>query len=370
MLNNVVQKFNTVVPKDLSFWLYHGGAISALVILQMAISFIARGGFELFLFSFFAMTTWSFAFTISVLGFRYCYIVKQWHDLPITKLILIVIGLAIAFSHYIFYFMSLLTLPEYWSEIYAIELRESPNISETKLFFKFYLSNIIATCLYTVAWVFLYLGITNARSAKESQLDNLNLQNSLKEAQLSGLSNQLNPHFLFNSLNNIRFMIHENADQADNMITSLSEVLRYSLESSEHEKRPLSQEVQVILNYIDIVNIQYEERLQFSIDINDELMNLLVPPMMLQLLIENAVKHGLEHLQEGGSIALSATTYTDSVEFTVVNDIPQEASLPKQSTGIGLKNIQQRLALLYGSKAGIKTDNFGKQFRVRINLPR
>lgn len=355
--------------KDFKFWIYHFTMLFILVFLQLALSFFMRGGDELLVFSLFAMGSWAIGFTITVFYYRVKYRQKQWQEISIVKLIFFSIVLAIIYANIIFFFFLLISIVYFWTEIYAIEVQHSPSLSQSELFFKVYVGNITSTSLFLFTWMFLYIGITNARSAKLSQLDNLRLQNSLKGAQLSSLSNQLNPHFLFNSLNNIRFMIHENAELADNMITSLSEVLRYSLESSEHEKCLLSKEVEVIQRYIEIINIQFEERLDFNMEIPDTLMTITVPPMVLQMLIENAVKHGLEQMQHGGRISLVASSQPQYIEFKVVNDIPEKGSIESNSTGLGLKNIQQRLALLYSDKASIEAKKVDNTFEVTICLP-
>jgi sensor histidine kinase YesM len=356
-------------PKESKFWLYHLGMLSVLAVLQVLINSSLSTGGELFWFHVIDFTIWLTAYTIAVLYYRICYKKRQWQDKSTVMLIFISMILSVVFAHLMFGINSAITLPIYWDEFYAQKIIESPNLTESQLLIRLYIANIISSSIFILAWVFLYMGITNARTAKLSQLDNLRLQNSLKEAQLSTLSNQLNPHFLFNSLNNIRFMIHENAEQADNMITALSEVLRYSLESSEHEKRLLSKEIEVILRYIEIVNIQFEDRLNFTMDVPEDLMGLTVPPMLLQMLIENAVKHGLEQLQHGGYITLSATKNSNYVEFRVINDIPEKDDYESNSTGLGLKNIQQRLELLYSDKASIETKRIDNEFEAKIRLP-
>lgn len=343
--------------------------IVLLNVMQFALSFIAGAGADLFTFNIIAMTAWSVAFSVSMLFYRYHYAQKRWNDLPITKFILTSFIFSIGVAHVVTLFYVVLTFPYFWNDIYAYRVSEAPNISEAKVFFEIYVGNVSGTTLFSLGWIFLYVGITKDRSAKASLLDNLRLQNSLKEAQISSLSNQLNPHFLFNSLNNIRFMIHENAQQADNMITSLSEVLRYSLESSQHEKRPLSKELEVISRYIDIVNIQYEDRLKFKKDISDDLMDMSLPPMLLQMLLENAVKHGLEHLKEGGKITLSATQEGEDALFVVVNDVPKPAPVKSNSTGLGLENIRQRLALIYGKNASLTVQALDATFKASIKLP-
>lgn len=197
----------------------------------------------------------------------------------------------------------------------------------------------------------------------------MRLQNSLKEAQISSLSNQLNPHFLFNSLNNIRFMMHENARHADNMIVALSEILRYSLESSKHDKVRLSQEIAIIERYIAIVKIQMEERLHFSMEIPDSLASCQLPPMVLQMLIENAIKHGLDQLPRGGSLRVQAEQEGAQLILRVVNDQPTNRE-EQDGMGIGLHNIRQRLQLLYGDRASLSIVQDPAQFTVTIKIPK
>jgi sensor histidine kinase YesM len=363
-LNNI-----SVFSKEPKFWIYHGGMLSIVIFVQLAISFIDPEESELHNVNVIAITLWSCLYSLAVLAYRFVYLKKRWHELPIGRLMVVSFVFAITASHLLFGVFSAVLYPMFWDDIVASQLRNSPNLTEEKILLRIYISNIFSSTIFMLAWVFLYIGITSARTARESKLDNLRLQNSLKEAQLSSLSNQLNPHFLFNSLNNIRFMIHENAQQADNMITAFSEVLRYSLESSEHEKRPLRNEVDVIKRYIDIVNIQFEERLNFSMSIADDLMEIQVPPMLLQMLIENAVKHGLEQMQYGGDISLMAEPKSGYVEFRVLNDIPQTSAYQSQSTGLGLNNIQQRLHLLYAGQASVDAGRIGDKFQVIICLP-
>ena len=355
--------------KDVTFWAYHFSMLSILVLVQLILVYILRGGDQLLMYNLFEIGIWSIIFSLAVLFYRYLYHQKQWHDLYIVKLIFFSIVLAIVMSHLVFFFFAITLFPFFWSDLYHFEISQYPDIGHLELLFRYYVGNIISTSLFMVVWMFLYIGITNRRAAKLSQLDNLRLQNSLKEAQLVGLSNQLNPHFLFNSLNNIRFMIHENAEQADNMITSFSEVLRYSLESSQHEKRGLRKEVEIIERYIEIVNIQFEDRLNFKMDIDENLLEMSVPPMLFQMLVENAVKHGLEQMQNGADIIVSAAPKADHVEFNVMNQTPNGGSKDTNSTGLGLKNIRQRLALLYANKASIDITRNKNTFNVKICLP-
>tara|TARA_B110000881_G_C18490733_1_gene471669 strand:+ start:64 stop:858 length:795 start_codon:yes stop_codon:yes gene_type:complete len=239
------------------------------------------------------------------------------------------------------------------------------NIIFGQLFFLLFTYQVMAC-----SWGFIYNYSIESKHAQEIQLNNLRLINSLKDAQLSNLTNQLNPHFLFNCLNNIRFVIHENQKKADDMIVTLSELLRYSLECSNKEKVELSTELDIINKYIKLESIQLEQRLTFKLNCSDECLEYLIPPMVLQLMVENAIKHGIEHLTEGGLIELDITQSKDLLLLTVTNDKPMNYSLLKESTKLGLKNIKKRLNLLYGDKSSLLIVDNDHEFEAKIIIPK
>jgi LytS/YehU family sensor histidine kinase len=148
----------------------------------------------------------------------------------------------------------------------------------------------------------------------------------------------------------------------------LSEILRYSLESSRHEKISLGHELSIIAKYIAVVGVQFEERLRFEMRIPQELHEALVPPMVLQMLVKNAIKHGLEHLSAGGALSLEAAQESARLAFKVANDAPAQAR-KQPGIGLGLRNIAQRLELLYGSRASIDVTASERRFCVQLALP-
>ncbi|NRB78730.1 MAG: histidine kinase [Saccharospirillaceae bacterium] len=229
---------------------------------------------------------------------------------------------------------------------------------------------VFAYQVMACSWGFIYNYAIESKRAQEIQLNNLRLINSLKDAQISSLTNQLNPHFLFNCLNNIRFVIHENQKKADEMIVNLSELLRYSLECSNKEKVELSTELDIIHKYIKLETIQLEQRLTFKLNSSDEFLEYLIPPMTLQLLVENAIKHGIEHLNKGGLIELDITQSADSLIFTVKNDKPAAYSLLKVGTKIGLRNIKQRLQLLYNQQSSLTIIDNDQLFEAKMIIPK
>lgn len=312
---------------------------------------------------------WATCFFLAGLALRRRYIVNAWGTQNISQVLIKGLFVSTLLCLIITLVLSVLFLPIFLDEVLAQKRIESPGMSTSKFIWTFFIANWVQSLFYLFAWLGLYIGITNSRRAKAAEVDNLRLQNSLKEARLSSLSNQLNPHFLFNALNNIRFMIQENGEHAEEMIMSLSEVLRYSLESSKQDKLPLEKEVGIIERYIDLVKIQFEDRLQFNLDIDKTLHRKLVPPMILQMLIENAVKHGVEQLQNGGVIEVRCFESGGRLMMSVCNDIPKKKRTNTSDTGIGLKNIEQRLRLLYANGASLKHGVVDEQFCVSIDLP-
>ncbi|MEM7360711.1 MAG: histidine kinase [Pseudomonadota bacterium] len=357
-------------PKDPEFWAHHIGGMATVILTQFMVGYVVSDNWSDHLdFEILALSCWVLGFTVMMLVYRSRYHEQSWSKLSLIKLLSKSLSLLVVLALVSVVCMLAISLPGYWETFYQEKLETTPEITEARYLFAIVVTNWATTSAMGVSWAFLYIGITNQRRVKQSEMDNLRLQNSLKEAQLSSLSNQLNPHFLFNSLNNIRFMIHENADQADETITALSEILRYSLESSQYERLPLAKEIEIVQRYMDIVRIQFEERLRFEMAVPAELLSVCIPPMLIQILIENAVKHGLEQIKEGGLIQMDAAREGNNIVLEVSNDIPQASFPNTDNTGIGLKNIRQRLQLLYGDRASLAASRNQGKFKVLIHLP-
>ena len=178
-----------------------------------------------------------------------------------------------------------------------------------------------------------------------------------KEMQISLLKSQINPHFLFNTLNSISTLMHSSKDQARKMITQLSDVFRYALDSHRSETVELANEIQFIENYIRIQQVRFEERLKFHKDIDPNCLNMRIPPMILQPLIENSVKYGIAPKEDGGNIYLTVKQQGKKVFFEVRDDgLGSNAKkvLDSAGSGVGMANTELRLKSYYGPDAKLK----------------
>lgn len=350
------------------FWSYHIGGIVVLLTFDLALNSILTSS-SVWNFYSTAGITWGVCFFFAGLILRSHYKNADWETQTQSMVLIKTIASCMFFGFFIVLIMSFISMSLYFDDYLLYRRYQNGNVWSIQIIIEFFFRNWFATSFYLLCWMMLYIGITSRRKAKQIEIDNLRLQNSLKEAELSSLSNQLNPHFLFNALNNIRFMIHEDANNAEKMLMSLSSVLRYSLDSSKNEKVPFEEELEISHRYIDLIQIQFEERLNFSLDIPKQLSECHLPPMVLQMLLENAVKHGIDNIREGGTITVEAKLEDQAMILIVCNDLPADYSSKTKEPGIGLYNIGQRLDLLYGAQGSIKTEVVENKFCVTVEIP-
>lgn len=172
-----------------------------------------------------------------------------------------------------------------------------------------------------------------------------------KQAQLDNLSMQLNPHFLFNSLNSIKALTLEDPKIARRAIDLLSDLLRSSLYEKEYTTITIAEELSLVRDYVELEQLRFEERLRVSIEIDETLESFDVPPLCIQLLVENAIKHGIDQQLNGGTVEISVQPSTSYVVITVKN--PGILS-KKENKGLGLKNLRERLLLQYEGQAQLE----------------
>lgn len=205
---------------------------------------------------------------------------------------------------------------------------------------------LIAMC---IMWTLLYVAITANRRAVE-------MRAGLREAQLRALEGQVNPHFLFNSLNTIRGLIVEDPSVAQDMVTRLANILRYNLEREKTSTVPLAREIEVVADYLAIESVRFDDRLTVRMEIQPAAAQAQVPSMLVQTLVENAVKHGIGTRTEGGEIVIRASIRNGALALEIVNS-GQLSAPSERSTQIGLSNARERLRLLYGEQASLRLEN-------------
>ncbi|GAA4962073.1 sensor histidine kinase [Algibacter aquimarinus] len=220
--------------------------------------------------------------------------------------------------------------------------------------------------LYFV-WFFVFLTIKIYHQLKTVKLKQIQLESNLKESQLNTLKGQINPHFMFNSLNNIRGLMLEDVDKSRVMLTSLSETLRYSLTKSDSNSIALEDELEMIENYVAISKIQFEDRLIFTTHIDKASLNIKIPPMIIQMLVENAIKHGISNLKEGGEVQLISKIEDNQLRIEVSNT--GQLNQNKNGTQLGLQNIERRLELLYGEEATFNLRRLDNKVVATIKIP-
>jgi len=195
------------------------------------------------------------------------------------------------------------------------------------------------------------------------------LQNLVKEAELSALKSQINPHFLFNSLNSISSLTITNPETAQEMVIKLSDFLRYSLSHDKNEQASLKEEFANLVRYLDIEKVRFGKRLKFISNVPDNCSNFRIPSMILQPLIENAIKHGVYNSTEEVVVELICRVEEEYVVIEIWNDYDPKA-LKKVGKGIGLSNIKKRLQLTYQRQDLLETIAEKMVYRAILKLPK
>ncbi len=235
-----------------------------------------------------------------------------------------------------------------------------------------FLELVLPFMVVFLIWNILYFAANYLKNYEREEIKNLRLSASVTEVELMNLRTQLNPHFMFNALNSIRALIDENPVQAKKAVTQMSNILRSSLTSGRHQLIPLKEELKVVNDYLELEKIRFEERLQYSFKIPAELMKFQIPPLLLQTIVENAVKHGVGTLQNGGRIEVSARLVSTVIfELSVFNNgkyNPNKRDMD-ENTGIGLINSKRRLKLLFGKKAHVELKNIAEGVACIVTLP-
>ncbi len=236
-----------------------------------------------------------------------------------------------------------------------------------------FLESYLSGWTVMLAWSGLYFAIKYYRIFQEIRESALKSAAMAHEAQLKMLRYQLNPHFLFNTLNAISTLILEqDTELANRMVTRLSSFLRYSLDNDPMQKITLRQELAALQLYLDIEKVRFEDRLNLEVDIGDEAQEAMIPSLLLQPLVENAIKYGIARAEEGGHLRIAAKVFAGDLLIQLSDDGPGVdlvgGDIP-DAKGVGLRNTRERLQELYGSQHSFRlshTEPHGLTISIRI----
>jgi signal transduction histidine kinase len=203
-----------------------------------------------------------------------------------------------------------------------------------------------------VGWTALYATISAMRRANRLESEALRLAVHATESELRALQAQVNPHFFFNSLNSVRALIYENPEAAARMVDQLAGLMRYALQEGGQATVPLAREMEAVGSYLAIEKIRFEARLNASLDVDASLEGVTIPPMAVQTLVENAVKHGVERNPGTTDVRVSVRREAGGVRVEVANR--GRLAAREGSTGVGLVNTRKRLALVAGAGARLE----------------
>ena len=218
-------------------------------------------------------------------------------------------------------------------------------------------------------WNLIYFMYHFVTKSQKQQLDTLKLEALVKELELKTIKAHINPHFIFNSLNGIRALIDEDPNRARNAITELSNILRSSMQTDKLESVSLEKELNIVKDYLALENMRFEDRLRVEYEIDEDTLDQPVPPMMLQTLVENAIKHGISKQITGGKIRI-VSDFKDSYHELAVQNTGKLVNGTAKGDGFGLPSTLNRLSLLYGEKARFSIKQLTTEVvEARVMLP-
>jgi LytS/YehU family sensor histidine kinase len=223
--------------------------------------------------------------------------------------------------------------------------------------------------LFILPWVLIYYFYHFFQKSQRQQLDTLRLETLIKELELKTIKAQINPHFIFNSLNSIRALVDENPQRARAAITELSNILRSSLQAEKVETVSLGKELNIVKDYLALENMRFEDRLKVEYEIDEDTLDQPVPPMMLQTLVENAIKHGISKQINGGTVKV-ISDFSGEYHTLAVQNTGSLNGYKSGDEGFGLSSTTNRLSLLFGNKARFEIKQINSSMvEARVLLP-
>lgn len=356
-----ISQYYRFTTKQLLFWLV-AWSVLGVILAQTEIADATRSGSQVR-----AWEPWCWAFSAS---YAYALISpfivfcchrwpfeRQHHTSTLVKLILLYAPVTFVFINLMFALRQI---------VYLAVIGEGYGLGDLT-------SRYIYEFPKTLSVYFLVVFVTYTRifqqKSHQDQLQSAKLHGELMDARLAALRNQLQPHFLFNTLNLISSTMYQDVDKADSIVARLGDLLRYSLATAQKPMVSFQEEFRAMTSYLEIAELRFGDRLKTRINIDNEVMPVHIPAMLLQPLLENSVKYGIEASDNGGTITLNARVVHGQLEIEIINTLHQP-SRHHHSFGIGLENTQQRLHYLYQDRAALtlSTDT-GDQATLMLMLP-
>ena len=343
------------MDKNRLYWVLQVGGWLAFALVNLFFMSLDRGITAIQVGAYFSLATFYF---LSTHFFRYTIKKKYWFEFPLEKL-----------SKKVVLSVVMLSLVNMLAQIVINLVFDTLNpVMDTRPLVL--LVNLFTSLLFYSLWVlmyFLFYFLDNYNSS-------LKYQAKINEIKLIHLRNQLNPHFIFNALNSVRALVDEDPVKAKSAITQLSNILRYSLIVDKQKVIPFAEELNTVMDYLNLELIRFEERLKVIYDIEPATFQYKIPPMMLQTIVENAIKHGISNLMKGGIIEIKCNLgLLDDLYIWVKNSgqYKGDSANRKKGEGHGISNTIERLKLIYGPRASFKIFNQGQEFVVtEIKIPK
>jgi two-component system, LytTR family, sensor kinase len=229
-------------------------------------------------------------------------------------------------------------------------------------------ANIFSGYMLYLTYVIFFYAVNYYQGFKEKLRNEGKLKSLVKEAELHALKSQINPHFLFNSLNSISSLTMTDPAKAQEMVINLSALMRYSLKHDQIDKVPFSEELNNNKLYLQIEKVRFGKKLNPVFEIDENCLDALIPNMILQPLYENAIKYGVYEATEPVDIVTRTTCKNDILEIIITNNYDPD-SISKKGEGIGLRNIRDRLQIIYNNPMLMKVEDNKKEFKVTLAIP-
>ncbi|NCI51569.1 sensor histidine kinase [Sediminibacterium roseum] len=248
-----------------------------------------------------------------------------------------------------------------WSKKYDPKIKVSVE--------KRFLYNLILDSPLILVWFSAYYIWHYVELGSKTEIQKARLESLVKELELKTIKSHINPHFIFNALNSIRALVDENPERARTAITALSNILRSSMQAEKLETVPFERELNIVKDYLALEHIRFEDRLRIEYDIDEDTLDQPVPPMMLQTLVENAIKHGIGK-QKGGGLVRVISDYRDNNHELIVQNTGQMSAESATSDGFGISSTRNRLKLLFGGKATFAiTNTQNDMVEAKVKMP-